>query len=274
MQQDNYDNVLTLKKLSCKAGYKYLIRDITWEVKKGEHWIVFGMNGSGKTTLLSIIAGYKHFTSGTVNVLGESFRNDNIIPLRKKIGWVSTSFFDKYYTRESALHIVLSGKCGALGLDESITLEDVLLAKKLLRELGLKNMENRPFDLLSKGERQNILIARALIAKPELLILDEPCTGLDVYNRSYLFHTLELLGMSKELTMIYVTHHVEEILPMFQETLLLKNGCIYSKGATCDAFTDSTMSDFLGYPVRVENDGNRNYRLQVETSSKLLDILG
>ena len=117
---------MEMKGVSCKAGYRYLLRDINWEVGRGEHWVVFGVNGSGKTTLLSIIAGFKHFTDGTVKVFGQEFSNDNILAIRERIGWVSSSFFDKYYSKESALNIVLSGKHGTLGLDEDITLEDAV----------------------------------------------------------------------------------------------------------------------------------------------------
>lgn len=131
------EKVIALDKVSCKAGYKFLLRDISWQVAKGEHWVVFGANGSGKTTLLSIIAGFKHYTSGSVKVFGESFTNDNILAIRRRIGWVSSSFFDKYYSKESALHIVLSGRNGTLGLDDAITLDDVRLAKALLTELHL-----------------------------------------------------------------------------------------------------------------------------------------
>ena len=264
--------VIELDKVSCKAGYKYLLRDISWQVAPGEHWVVFGANGSGKTTLLSIIAGFKHYTAGCVKVFGENFSNDNILAIRKRIGWVSSSFFDKYYSKESALHIVLSGRNGTLGLDDDITLEDVWLAKTLLAELQLGDKINRTFDMLSKGERQNVLIARALIGGPEILILDEPCTGLDVYNRSYLFSTIEELSKEKHLSIIYVTHYAEEITPLFQKALLLKNGHIFAAGDISAVFNDQTIGELLGYPVEIRQE-DAFYRLKVETQSKLSQLL-
>ena len=264
--------VIELDKVSCKAGYKYLLRDISWQVAPGEHWVVFGANGSGKTTLLSSIAGFKHYTAGCVKVFGENFSNDNILAIRKRIGWVSSSFFDKYYSKESALHIVLSGRNGTLGLDDDITLEDVWLAKTLLAELQLGDKINRTFDMLSKGERQNVLIARALIGGPEILILDEPCTGLDVYNRSYLFSTIEELSKEKHLSIIYVTHYAEEITPLFQKALLLKNGHIFAAGDTSAVFNDQTIGELLGYPVEIRQE-DAFYRLKVETQSKLSQLL-
>ena len=93
-------SILEVKNLSCRVGYKYLLKDINWQVNAGEHWVVFGMNGSGKTTLLSIIAGFKHYTGGEINIFGKKLSNENILSVRKRIGWVSASFFDKYYSKE------------------------------------------------------------------------------------------------------------------------------------------------------------------------------
>ena len=270
---ETHEKIINMQKVSCKAGHKYLLRDITWQVKSGEHWAVFGMNGSGKTTLLSIIAGFKQQTQGLVEIFGEQFNNDNVLDFRRKIGWVSASFFDKYYTKESALHIVLSGRNGTLGLDDEITLADVQLAKALLTELHLGDRVDCTFDMFSKGERQNILIARALISNPDILILDEPCTGLDVYNRSYLFNTIEELSQKKDLTIIYVTHYVEEIRPLFQKTLLLKNGHIFAKGDTAMLMQEETISELLGYPVTMQQVADGTYQLNIKTKSTLTKLL-
>ena len=266
------ETVIALSNVCCKAGYKYLLKDINWEVKKGDHWVVFGMNGSGKTTLLSIIAAFRHYTSGNVKVFGKPFNNENILETRKKIGWVSASFFDKQFSKESALDIVLSGKCGTLGLNNDITLKDVKLAKALLTELQLGNKIDNTFDMFSKGERQNILIARALISNPDILILDEPCAGLDIYNRSYLFSTIEELSQKKDLTIIYVTHYAEEILPIFDKMLLLRNGHVFAKGFTKELLCDDVMKNFLGHEVTVKQQDNA-YHLDVKTQSTLIKLL-
>ena len=257
------DYIIETEHLSCKIGYRYLLYDINWQVKAGERWVVFGMNGCGKTSLLSIIAGFKHYTAGNFKIFGEEMRADNVLQMRKKIGWVSSSFFDRYYTKESAMDIVLSGKTGTLGLDENITLEDRKLAKKLLAELHLIDRINYTFDMLSKGERQNVLMARALFSKPDILLLDEPCTGLDIYNREYLFKTVEDLANRDKITIIYVTHYVEEIKEVFDKCLLLKNGRTFAKGETKKIFNDVMISEFLGYPVSIHNDIDGTMRLNV-----------
>ena len=266
------DTVLRMQNLCCKAGNKYILKNIDWEVKKGQHWIVFGMNGSGKTTLLSIAAGYMGHTHGELEVLGQSYNDDTILDIRRRIGWVSASFFDKCLSRETVLDIVLAGKTATLGVDYTITDEDVRRAKALLTELRLKNKINYPFDFLSKGERQNVLIARALMGNPELLILDEPCTGLDVFSREYLLSTIHDLAKNTDVTIIFVTHYTEEIMDIFPECMLLKDGQIYMKDRTESVFCSETMSNFLNYPVEVSWQ-NQRIQVRLEVNSRMQELL-
>lgn len=226
------ESVIETDKLCCKAGRRYLLKDISWQVKAGEHWVVYGMNGCGKTTLLSIIAGFRQFTSAKPLFLDKPTQAATYWLIRQKIGFVSSSFFDKHYSRESALDIVLSGKHGTLGREWDTTLEDAVFAKQLLCQLHLADKIDRPFDMLSKGERQNVLIARALIAKPELLILDEPCNGLDVYNREYLFKTIDQLASDQKMTIIYVTHYLKRSALSSPKASFLRNGFVYRAGET------------------------------------------
>ena len=164
------NTIIKTTDLACQSGRKYLINQINWQVEKGEHWIIFGLNGCGKTTLLSIVAGFKGQTEGELEVFGKNYTEDNIFSLRQKIGWVSSSFFDKYLSWESALSIVLSGVSGTLSMSRAITDNDVKRALALLRQLRLGKKIDQPFALMSKGERQCVLIARALVSQPEILI--------------------------------------------------------------------------------------------------------
>lgn len=269
------DKIIDVEKLSLKAGYRYLLKDITWQVKPGEHWVVFGMNGCGKTTLLSLLAGYKQATSGRLSVLGEQYNSENIIDLRKHIAWVSGSFFEQKFTKESALDIVLSGKTGALGRDQySITNYDIKKAKHLLKELHLGERIYQPFHMMSKGERQNTLIARALLGKPEILLLDEPCTGLDILAREHLLNTLRDLANNSELTIIYVTHHTEEILlDVFKKTMLLKKGLMFAQGDTEEIFNDETFTAFLDAPTHIAPRAYHGLEAHVETLSHVADLM-
>ena len=265
------DFILETAGLCCRMGKRYLLKDITWQVRAGEHWVVYGMNGSGKTTLLSIAAGFKHYTAGSLRVFGENYQDGNVLALRKKIGFVSSSFFDGLYSRESILDIVLSAKTGGLSVDSDITLADAIFAQKLLKSLNLGDKLTRQFDMLSKGERQNVLIARALFNRPQLLILDEPCNGLDVYNREYLFNTLEALA--PQVTLIYVTHYTDEISPLFGKTLLLKNGAVFAQGETQTLFTDETISRLLGYPVTIIRDADERLHIKLQARSDVAELL-
>lgn len=263
--------IIETKGLGCKIGYRYLLKDINWQVKKGDHWVVFGMNGCGKTTLLSIIAGFRAYTHGDLQVFGEPYTKENILEFRKKIGFISSSFFDKALSCEAALDIVLSGKFGTLGVGYEISNQDVIYAKALLKELRLGDKINRPFDLMSKGERQNVLIARALMGKPEILVLDEPGTGLDVFAREYMLSTVQDLAENTSMTIIYVTHYTEEILPCFENCMLMRAGRMYAQGKTEDLFTDQKISALLEYPVHVAQLGERmQVRLNVDSCIRMM----
>lgn len=269
----NETNVIEVEKLACKIGHHYLLNNINWKVKQGEHWAVYGMNGCGKTTLLSIIAGFKHYTAGSLKVFGEAYNNQNALEIRKKIGFISSSFFDKKYSREGVLDIVLSAKSGVLGREYDTTLDDVKYAMALLLALHVGDKSNKQFDMLSKGERQSVLIARALFNEPELLILDEPCNGLDVYKRASLFQVINELAKIRNVTMVYVTQHIEEIGPLFDHTLLLRNGYVFDKGNTDEMFTTEKLTSFLGYDLEVKKNEANKRTIQIKADMTVADIL-
>lgn len=256
--------IIKVENLSCQSGSRFLLRDVTWQVQSGEQWVVFGLNGSGKTTLLSIIAGYKMPTAGTVEVFGQTYNQENILDIRKRIGWVSSSYFDTHYTKESALDIVLSGLCGTLGKDQTVQPDDYIQAKTLLKEWNMEKKFDLPFSILSKGERQNILIARALISSPEILILDEPGTGLDVLAREQLLRKISSLVETEKMTVIYVTHYPEEILPIFDRCLVLRQGKMVDMGMTNKIMTTKQLSKDLEAEVFMQYtvDGRMDLRVK------------
>ena len=145
------ETIVEVKNLSCLSGSQFLLNNISWTIKQGEQWIVFGRNGCGKTTLLSIVAGYKQFSSGKLTVFGQSYSAENILDIRKQIGWISSSFFDKYYHEEAVLDIVLSSLSGALGVPFEVTNAQIKKAKRLLTDLGIPDKIHATFDILSKG---------------------------------------------------------------------------------------------------------------------------
>lgn len=266
--------IISIENLSCKSGNRYILHNINWRVNAGEHWIIFGKNGCGKTTLLSCIAGFKSASSGTVKVLGEEYTTENIFSLRKRVGWVSSSFFDNYFKNESAMQIVLSGLFGTFGIDYNVRDQDVRTAKALLRELHMEDKIKQPFHTMSKGERQNILIARALISKPEILLLDEPGTGLDIDAREHMMAFVADLAKQRKVTVIYVTHYPEEVQSFMNKTMLLQNGQVYAKGNTEDVMIEEKLSTFFDKPVQIRKQEDGRLRLMIKNDSNISHFYG
>ncbi|NIK77419.1 iron complex transport system ATP-binding protein [Paenibacillus castaneae] len=252
--------IIDIHNVSWDREGKQVLKNINWTVQEGEHWCLLGLNGSGKTTLLNMINGYIWPTVGSMSVLGRTFGEYDLRELRKSIGWVSTSLQQKLYGSETAIKIVLSGKYATIGLYDHIDAEDVEKAESLMKKLGCAALIKRTYDTLSQGERQRVLIARALMAAPKLLILDEPCTGLDVFAREQLLQMIASVAPQQDApTIIYVTHHVEEILPCFSRTLLLKEGQVFAAEQTSDVLTSTKMGEFFGVAVDIERRDGRNW---------------
>lgn len=248
------NTIIRMKDVSWRREGKDILHQINWEVKQGEHWAVLGLNGSGKTTLLNMVNGYIWPTTGKVTVLGETFGQTDIHLLRRSIGWVSSSIGERVNPRHRTEELIISGKFAAVGLTyANPTEEDFKRAQELMEQLHISHTYGRRYGLCSQGEKQKILIARALMANPKLLIFDEPSNGLDFIAREYLLETFKSIANQKEgPTMIYVTHHIEEILPIFSHALLMKQGTIYAKGAREQVITDKHMSILYDRNIQVE----------------------
>lgn len=252
--------IIDIQNVSWEQNNNKILEQISWKVNEGEHWCLLGLNGSGKTTLLNMINGYIWPSEGSMAVLGKKFGEFDLRELRKSIGWVSTSLQQKLYGSETALKIVLSGKFATIGLYDQTDSADMIQAEELMRTLGCTALMERTYNTLSQGEKQRVLIARALMASPKLLILDEPCTGLDVFAREQLLQMIAAVaGEQNAPTIIYVTHHVEEILPCFAKTLLIKKGKVFAANDTSEVLTSAIMSDFFGVPVHIEKRNSRNW---------------
>jgi iron complex transport system ATP-binding protein len=264
----NTPNVIEMTDVSWTADSSLILRDIDWSVRQGQHWAIIGLNGSGKTSLLNLVNGYIWPSRGTVSVLGEKFGGYDIRDLRKNIGWVSSSLQERFYAGETAEEIVLSGKYATIGLYERINPEDSRRAAGLLKRLGCGHVAKKPYYTLSQGEKQKVLIARALIHSPKILIFDEPCSGLDVFSRDHLLSYIERIGKKHNSpTIIYVSHRIEEILPIFTHTLLLRRGEVHSQGKTSRMLTSRNLSDFFETPVRVKWQNNKAW-LRIEPVSQ------
>lgn len=244
--------MFTFTDVSFQRTDRTILKHINWEVKPQENWAILGLNGSGKTTLLQLLNGYLWPSQGKLNVLGHEFGKTSIPELRKSIGWVSSALSQQMKEYEDAEMIVLSGKFASIGIHQLYSEEELQEAKDMLTACGGEKLIGKRFEVLSQGERQLVLIARAMMAKPELLILDEPCNGLDLFARERLLQQVKLIAESEDHpTMLFVTHHTEEILPCFDQMILLRDGEITKQGATKSLLNETVLSTFYQQPVQL-----------------------
>ncbi|TNJ61876.1 ABC transporter ATP-binding protein [Paenibacillus hemerocallicola] len=245
--------VVDVRNVTWKREDKIVLQNMNWQVDSGEHWAILGLNGSGKTTLLNMITGYIWPTEGQVSVLGHEYGTVDLRELRKSIGWVSSSLQERLHMNDRTQHVVLSGKHATIGLYDKPDDGDLERAQSLMKQLGVSHLYDRHYHSCSQGEKQKVLIARALMASPKLLILDEPCNGLDVFSREQLLSSIQnLVAQPDAPNLIYVTHHIEEIIPAFTKALLVRSGQIYRSGPTQEVLTGPYLTDFFQAPVEVE----------------------
>src|SRR5215469_831230 len=247
-----------------------ILRGIDWRVERGQHWVIVGANGSGKTSLLRALTGYFPATAGTIRVLGNTYGRSDWRELRKKVGLVSSSVHQMMPEGETALAAVISGKLAMIGQWGEVADADRTRAEKILARIAASPLAERPWLHLSQGERQRDLIGRALMADPRLLIIDEPCAGLDPVAREHFLQFLERLARSKSApVMVLVTHHVEEITGAFSHLMVLKQGQVIAAGPRREVLTSKTLSAAFDARVRLINRAGR-YSLAVEPSSSLI----
>lgn len=246
-------NIVQMKNVSWIRNGKQLLTNIEWRIKKGEHWALLGLNGSGKTSLLRMINGYSWPTTGEIEILGNKFGQTDLRELRKSIGWVSSALQERVAPTQLAEQIVISGKYATTGLYDEPTADDFKQAREIMTKLRCEHLINRMYVTCSQGEQQKILIARGLMAKPQLLVLDEPTNGLDFLAREELLTSIEQMTQEVDApTIIFVTHHIEEVLPLMTHTLLLKDGHIFKQGKRKEILTRELLTDFLETDVNIK----------------------
>jgi iron complex transport system ATP-binding protein len=236
-----------------------VLAGIDWTVGAAERWVVLGPNGSGKTTLFQLASGYLHPTRGTVAIIGHQLGRVDVRRLRERIGLVSASITKMLVPDISALDAVVSARHGALepwwheyGDDEWAT------ARQLLTDAGFGHIAERPIRVLSEGERQQVLLARSLMNRPALLLLDEPAAGLDVGGRERLVGRLGRLARDPAAPpTVLITHHVEEIPVGFTHVLLLRDGAVLTAGPLEEHLRADSLSETFGLGLTVERAGGR-----------------
>ncbi len=244
-----------------------ILHGLDWRVEAGEHWVLLGSNGSGKTSLLAALTGYLMPTAGEIDLLGERYGESDWRALRTRIGLVSSSIRQMMAESEPALETVAGGRYAMIDFWGRPGRADRTRARALLESVEAVHVADRPWAVLSQGERQRVLIARALMARPKLLILDEPCAGLDPVAREQFLRFLGRFARPADApTLVLVTHHVEEIVPEFTHALLLREGRATAAGAIRSVLTNRKLTAAFGAPVRLGRTGGR-YRATVTVDS-------
>lgn len=248
-----------------------ILDHLNLDIPQGQHTVILGPNGSGKTSLLKLLnrqfyPSVDQGQTGEVEILGRT--NWNVDELRRRMGIVAGDLDREFALprsgRMTALQAVLSGFDGV----QLITFTDQNDAKRIddaivaLRQVGAEHLINRTLTTMSTGERRRVLIARALVPRPEALILDEPTTGLDIAARASFLSTIRCLARSG-ITIILVTHHVEEIIPEIQASVLLKSGRVFAEGNCDKLIVAGTMSELFDASVRVDRSRSGGYAMDV-----------
>jgi iron complex transport system ATP-binding protein len=252
------DIVFQAASVDLVRGSQLLLEQVSVAIRAGEHWALLGPNGAGKSTLLQIMATYAYPSRGHVDLLGHRLGRVNVFTLRPWIGHVSTQH--RVDPQLTVRDVVLTGITGTIQLVQrrEISAAELARAAVLTELMGLAGRSNSPWQVLSQGERSRALIARALMAQPRLLLLDEPTVGLDVAGREQLLASVDDLRLRQPgLASVLVTHHLEELPASTTHALLLRGGRILAAGAVDDVLTTELVTACFGHPVAVNRHAGR-----------------
>lgn len=255
--------ILNYKNITFKRDGRKILKDINWRVCESENWALLGLNGSGKSTILSMIPAYTFATSGELSVFGKTFGSCVWNDVKTKVGFVSSTlnnFSDRLNT-QTLSDVVLSGKYNSIGIYQEITQQDREEANKIIDDFKLTQLKTNKFSTLSQGEQRKTLLARAFMNKPELLILDEPCSGLDIRAREIFLKSLEENFKNKNMPFIYVTHQIEEIISSVTHVAILDKGEIVAQGNKFEVLTEENLSKLFDIDLKIEWSNDRPFLL-------------
>jgi iron complex transport system ATP-binding protein len=242
-----------------KDGHR-LIEGVDWTIRAGERWILFGANGSGKTTLMEVVSSYLFPARGSVHLFGHKLGKVDVRKVRTRIGYVGPAPTQLVRTTFPGIEIVLTGLHASFVDTRWHTYEDAdwERARECLRTLHAERLADREFGTMSEGEKKRVLIARSLMSSPDLLLLDEPGSGLDLGARERLVDSLAALAASPESTpVVLVTHHVEEIPPGFDHIIMMSGGKLVTSGHIEEVLTPEALSRTFDMNLDLEKRNGR-----------------
>ena len=251
--------VLELREVSVRRGDRTILGPLTFAIRPSERWVVLGPNGAGKSTLLQILATRIFPTTGSVHLLDQEMGKVDLSELRTRIGICGALISEDIPGDEKVRDVVLTAAYAVLGRwNEAYDLWDESRAVALLTTFGVRDLAERTYGTLSEGERKRVQISRALMADPELLLLDEPAAGLDLGGREDLLRRFSIFASDPTApASILVTHHIEEIPAGTTHALLIKDGAIAVSGPIGDVITSEHISAIFELPITVVREGER-----------------
>lgn len=251
--------ILSLNEVIVVRGGRNILGPISWKVNEGERWVVIGPNGAGKSTLFALCATQIHPSKGEIKILGEKLGNVDVFELRPRIGIVGSNIATNLPDEEKVIDVVLTGAYAMLGRwNEAYELWDESRAVALLTIMGVREFAERQFFTLSDGEKKRTLIARSLMANPELILLDEPAAGLDLGGREDLLRRFDNLAADPNApATLIITHHIEEIPSGTTHVLLLKDGQALASGHIQDVITSENLTKAYEIPIEVSKQNSR-----------------
>ncbi|MFM8897270.1 MAG: ABC transporter ATP-binding protein [Actinomycetota bacterium] len=253
--------LLSLTDVEVVRDGRTILGPLSWQIYEGDRWVILGPNGAGKTTLLQLLAALIHPSRGQVRILGERMGAVDVFELRPRIGFTSSALIELLPPDEKVIDVVLTSAYAIAGRwNEDYDLWDESRAKALLTTFGVRELGDRTFGTLSEGEKKRVQISRALMADPEVLLLDEPAAGLDLGGREDILQRItHYTSDENSPATIIVTHHIEEIPAGTTHALLLKEGKALFAGAINEVLTEESIDQVFGVRISLSFNGRRYF---------------
>lgn len=259
------DWLIDFRGVELRRGGKNLVGPVDWQVELDERWVIIGPNGAGKTSLVRLAAAEEFPTKGTAFLMGEQIGKTDMRDLRALIGLSSAAVQSRIPADERVHDLVISAGYAVLGRwREEYHDMDFSRADDILARVGASHLKDRTWKTLSEGEKKRVILARALMSNPELLILDEPSAGMDLGGREDLVRYLGDLAMDPDApAIVMITHHVEEIPYGFTHAMLLDEGEVVAKGLIDSVLTSENFSQAFHQPIQVDRIGKRYFARRI-----------
>ena len=252
------DKALELRNVSVVRDGRYILKSVDLDIMKGENVAVIGPNGSGKTTLIKLLRGdihpyYDEDSPTSMRIFG--MERWNLFDVRSRMGVVSMDLQNMFRTDTKVYEVICSGFFNSLDVFRNHTVTEEMVSKvhSCALMMGIDDLLTREIENLSLGEMRRALIARAMVTDPDLLVLDEPMTGLDIVMKSKFRAMFDIL-IEKGVSIVMITHELTDIPTSVRRIVMIRDGEVFADGPKEELLTDTLVSDLYGEPIKVESN--------------------